>query len=104
MQVKPEARSPAYAPTKISDVVSRNKDTHAINRVVRLREEWDDLGELVGKRKRAQIIRELIHWYLRYPGAKQPVRPPAEDWEARHAERAAEEAEREAERQRNARP
>jgi hypothetical protein len=99
MQVKPEARSPAYAPTKISEVVSRLRETHAINRVIRLREEWDDLGELVGKRRRAQIIRELIHWYLRYPGAKQPVRPAARDWDARHVER---EAEREAERQRDA--
>jgi hypothetical protein len=75
-------------------VVSRLKDTHAINRVIRLREEWVDLGELVGERRRAQIIRELIRWYLRYPGAKQPVRPAGRDWEARHEERRlAEEAE-----------
>lgn len=92
MQVKPDPRSRAYAPGKITDVVSRLKPTHAINRVIRLRDEWDDLGELVGKRKRGTIIRELVQWYLRYPGVKTPERPPAQDWEARHAERAAERA------------
>jgi hypothetical protein len=90
MQVKPKTRSRAYAPAKIADVVSRLKPTHAINRVIRLREEWDDLGELIGKRKRATVIRHLIQWYLRYPGVKTPVRPEARDWETRHAERAAE--------------
>lgn len=94
MQVNPSTRSPAYAPDRIADVVSRQKDTHAINRVIRLREEWVDLGELVGPRHRAQVIRELIRWYLRYPGVKTPVRPEGRDWEARHAERAAEEAQR----------
>ena len=96
MQVKPETRSRAYASAKITDVVSRLKPSHAINRVIRLREEWVDLGELVGPRQRAHIIRELIQWYLRYSGVKQPVRPPARDWTARHAERAREEAERKA--------
>lgn len=94
MQVKTDTGSRAYAPPKIGSVVSRLRDTHAINRVIRLREEWDDLGELVGQRKRGTIIRELVQWYLRYPGAKQPVRPPARDWEARHAEREQEEAEK----------
>jgi hypothetical protein len=90
MQVKSETRSRAYASAKITGVVSRLKPTHAINRVIRLRDEWDDLGELVGERKRATVIRELIQWFLRYPGVKMPVRPEARDWEARHAERAAE--------------
>jgi hypothetical protein len=95
MQVKTDTRSRAYAPAKIGDVVSRLRDTHAINRVIRLREEWDDLGELVGNRKRGTIIRELVQWYLRYPGVKQPVRPEARDWEARHAEREQERHDRE---------
>lgn len=97
MQVKPGSRSRAYAPGKITDVPSRLKPTHAINRVIRLREEWDDLGEAVGERKRAAIIRELIQWYLRYPGVKTPVRPEARDWQARHAEREAERQRRDAE-------
>lgn len=96
MQVKADPRSRAYAPDTISGMVSRLKPTHAINRVIRLREEWDDLGELVGKRKRGTVIRELVQWYLRYPGVKTPERPPARDWETRHAERAAEQAREEA--------
>lgn len=90
MQVKPDPKSRAYARDKITSVVSRQKDTHGINRVIRLRDEWDDLGEVVGKRRRGTVIRELVQWYLRYPGAKMPARPEARDWEARHAERAAE--------------
>lgn len=77
-------------------MVSRLKPTHAINRVIRLREEWDDLGEAVGERKRAETLRDLIKWWLRYPGAKMPPRPEARDWEARHVEREREEAERKA--------
>lgn len=97
MQVKPDSRSRAYARGKIATVPSRLKPTHAINRVIRLREEWDDLAEAVGERKRASIIRELIQWYLRYPGVKTPARPEARDWEARHAEREAERQRRGAE-------
>jgi len=96
MQVKPDSESRAYASAKIGSVVSRLKPTHAINRVVRLREEWDDLGEAVGKGKRAETIRDLIQWFLRYPGVRQPVRPEARDWDSRHAERAREEAARKA--------
>lgn len=57
-------------------MISRAKDTHTTNRVVRLGEEWDDLGATAGGRKRAEVIRALVRWYLRYPGAKLPVRPP----------------------------
>lgn len=56
-------------------MISRAKDTHAPNRVIRLRGEWDELGEVAGKHKRAEVIRQLIHWYLRYPGARLPERP-----------------------------
>jgi hypothetical protein len=76
-------------------VVSRAKDTHGTNRAVRMRDEWEDLGEAAGERRRTTVITQLVRWYLRYPGAKLPERPPARDWEARHAERAAEKAERE---------
>lgn len=58
-------------------MVSRAKDTHTTNRVVRLADEdWDDLGTRAGVRNRAQVIRQLVAWYLRRPGAKLPERPP----------------------------
>jgi hypothetical protein len=77
MHVKPEGRPHAYAASSLSLVVSRTKDTHTVNRVVRLGEEWDKLAEVAGARKRAEVIRQLVRWYLRYPGAKLPERPPA---------------------------
>jgi hypothetical protein len=43
------------------------------------RERWAKLGERVGDRNRSAVIRELIDWYLREPGTKTPVRPPAPD-------------------------
>lgn len=46
------------------------------NRVVRLGDEWEELGEAAGVRKRAEVIRQLVRWYLRYPGSKLPERPP----------------------------
>jgi hypothetical protein len=60
-------------------VVSKAKETHTTNRVVRLGDEWEELGEVTGKRGRAEIIRQLVRWYLRYPGAKLPERPPRND-------------------------
>lgn len=77
MQVKLESGTRAYARGTISDMISRAKDTHTTNRVVRLGEEWDDLAKVAGERKRAGVIRALVRWYLRYPGAKLPARPPA---------------------------
>lgn len=59
-------------------MVSRAKDSHTTNRVVRIGDEdWDDLGERAGGRNRAEVIRALIAWYLRRPGAQLPARPPA---------------------------
>ena len=55
---------------------SRAKETHTTNRVVRLGSEWDELATAAGKRKRAAVIRQLVRWYLRYPGVKLPERPP----------------------------
>ena len=66
----------AYAPDSLGLVVSRTKDTHTTNRVVRLGTEWDELAETTGKRGRAAVIRQLVQWYLRYPGVKLPERPP----------------------------
>lgn len=40
---------------------------------------WDGLGELVGDRGRSEVIRSLVAWYLREPGAKLPERPPRAD-------------------------
>jgi hypothetical protein len=37
---------------------------------------WDRLGDLVGDRGRSEVIRSLVAWYLREPGAKLPERPP----------------------------
>jgi hypothetical protein len=37
---------------------------------------WDRLGDLVGDRNRSEVIRSLVAWYLREPGAKLPERPP----------------------------
>lgn len=57
--------------------MSRTKPTHTTNRVVRIPDdEWDDFGAAAGTRNRAQVIRDLVRWYLRRPGAKLPERPP----------------------------
>lgn len=37
---------------------------------------WNRLGALVGDRGRSEVIRSLVAWYLREPGAKLPERPP----------------------------
>ncbi|KIQ67040.1 hypothetical protein TR51_06540 [Kitasatospora griseola] len=58
-------------------MVSRAKDSHTTNRVVRIGDDdWGDLGERAGVRNRAEVIRALIAWYLRRPGAQLPERPP----------------------------
>lgn len=79
MQVKPESGSRAYASASLGDMISRAKETHAPNRVIRMRQEWDELAEVAGKHKRAEVILQLVRWYLRYPGAKLPERPPRRD-------------------------
>lgn len=57
-------------------MVSRAKDTHTTNRVVRVPDDdWTDFGELVGTRHRSALLRQFIAWYLRRPGAKLPKRP-----------------------------
>ncbi|MFF6847072.1 hypothetical protein [Streptomyces antimycoticus] len=60
-------------------MVSRAKDTHTTNRVVRVPDaDWEELGTLVGERHRSQLIREFIAWYLRRPKATLPKRPAVE--------------------------
>lgn len=57
-------------------MVSRAKDTHTTNRVVRIPDEsWRRLAEVAGERHRARTIRELIDWYVGMPGAKPVKRP-----------------------------
>jgi hypothetical protein len=57
-------------------MVSRKKDTHTTNRVVRIPDaDWEELGRLAGERNRAHLIREFIAWYLRRPKAMLPKRP-----------------------------
>jgi hypothetical protein len=41
-------------------------------------DDWDDL-ETVAGRRRAKVIRELLAWYLRRPGAALPERPSREE-------------------------
>ena len=45
------------------------------NRVIRMDDEWDELAEVAGKHKRAEVIRQFVRWYLRKPGARLPRRP-----------------------------
>lgn len=64
-------------------MVSRAKDTHTTNRVVRLQDdEWEDLGAAAGERHRAEVIRAFVRWYTHRPGAKRPVRPSKEEFDA----------------------
>lgn len=57
-------------------MVSRAKDTHTTNRVIRIPDDdWEELGHLVGERGRAQLLRDFIAWYLRRPHAKAVKRP-----------------------------
>lgn len=57
-------------------MVSRAKDTHTTNRVVRVPDDdWQAFGEAVGERERSRVLREFIAWYLRRPKAALPKRP-----------------------------
>lgn len=55
------------------------KETHTRARPVRIpKEDWDDIGVLVGDRERSRLIREFISWYLRRPRTVLPKRPSEE--------------------------
>jgi hypothetical protein len=65
------------------------KATHTPPRQIRIPDdEWlpfDDATKAAGK-TRAEVVRELIRWYMRRPGTKQPDRPDASDWSTPAAE------------------
>ncbi|MES9522412.1 hypothetical protein [Streptomyces capoamus] len=64
-------------------MVSRAKETHTTNRVVRVPDaDWEEFGQLVGERNRSQLLREFIAWYLRRPKSTLPKRPDARDVQA----------------------
>lgn len=55
------------------------KDRHAHRVAISLPKRlWDMLGALPEVKNRSEVIRVLIAWYLREPGAKLPERPPRE--------------------------
>ncbi|MFE9602026.1 hypothetical protein [Streptomyces hokutonensis] len=50
-------------------------------------DEWFPFGDATkaahpeaGRSPRAQVLRELMRWYMRRPGARLPERPPAGPW------------------------
>ena len=47
-------------------------------------EDWADL-DTASDGRRPDVVRELIRWYLRRPGARLPDRPVAADWAAARA-------------------
>jgi metal-responsive CopG/Arc/MetJ family transcriptional regulator len=54
------------------------KDRHAHRVAVSLPKRfWDRLGRLT--RNRSEVIRVLVAWYLREPGARLPERPPRQE-------------------------
>lgn len=59
--------------------MSRTKDTHTVNRVMRLSDEdWEDLGAAARDlgMSRTEVVRALVEWWLRRRGVKYPPRPP----------------------------
>lgn len=61
-------------------MVSRAKDTHTTNRVVRVPDaDWEEFGKIVGERNRSHVLREFVAWYLRRPKSVLPKRPDASD-------------------------
>lgn len=47
-------------------------------------DDWADLDTASGG-QRPEVVRDLIRWYLRRPGARLPERPPIADWSAARA-------------------
>lgn len=53
-------------------------DSYTKHRPIRIEDSlWDALGAVVGSRKRGALVRDLVRWWLRVPGAKMPARPPS---------------------------
>ena len=58
-------------------MADEKKDRHTHRVVISLPAPfWARLGKLVGNRNRSGVVRALVAWYLREPGAKLPERPP----------------------------
>jgi hypothetical protein len=58
-------------------MISRAKDSHTPNRVVRVDDDlWEGFGDAAGDKGRAEVLREFMRWYRHEPGAKMPKRPP----------------------------
>jgi metal-responsive CopG/Arc/MetJ family transcriptional regulator len=54
------------------------KDRHRYRVAISLPETlWQRLGKLTSNR--SEVLRTLLAWYLREPGAKLPERPPRQD-------------------------
>lgn len=61
-------------------MADEKKDRHRFRVAISLPEPlWLRLGKLVGDRNRSEVIRSLVAWYLREPGAKLPERPPRDE-------------------------
>jgi hypothetical protein len=61
-------------------MADEKKDRHAFRVAVSMPgRHWKRLGLLVGDRNRSEVMRALLAWYLREPGAKLPERPPRQD-------------------------
>lgn len=55
-------------------------ETHTTPKQMRIPDElWALLAQVAGQRGRAGVVIELLRWYLREPGAKQPERPPRQE-------------------------
>lgn len=56
-------------------MAKQKTEGHTPMRPIRIPDdEWEALGQAVGDRNRARLIREYIRWHLRWPGNKQPER------------------------------
>jgi hypothetical protein len=56
-------------------MAKQKTEGHTPMRPIRIPDdEWEALGQAVGERNRARLIREYIRWHLRWPGNKQPER------------------------------
>jgi hypothetical protein len=64
--------------TRIRTMVSRARETHTGNRVIRVDDElWDAFGEATKDTGgRAEVLREYMRFHIRERGAKLPPRPP----------------------------
>ncbi|MDI5964828.1 hypothetical protein [Streptantibioticus silvisoli] len=66
--------------TRRRDTVARPRTGEMpIQHVRALDDDWADL-DTASDSKRAEVVRELIRWYLRRPGSHLPTRPAAADW------------------------